>query len=332
MDPQAIAVGYFLIIPDCAKHFQEFQKNAAMNNINNIRMFVRVYELENMSAAARDLRVSAAVASARVGELEKHLGVRLFTRTTRSIQPTEQGRIFYDKAVAILDAVDDAEAAVHEVTRKPRGSLFVAAPLGVGRRLIAPEIAGFQALYPDIYVRLRLSDRKIDMTTEGLDVAFILGNPPDSAHRIRVIAECARVLCAAPDYIARRGAPEHGADLVNDAHDCLLLRFPGSTEFRWTLDTSDGPQSFAVAGPVSCDDGDVLTQWALDGRGIVNKPVFDVADHLSEGRLVPVCRKTPPPRAQLAVLFPHKRNQAPKNRLFIDYMVDRIKTRLRAPG
>jgi DNA-binding transcriptional LysR family regulator len=300
-----------------------------MNNINNIRMFVRVYELENMSAAARDLRVSAAVASSRIGELEKNLGVRLFTRTTRSIQPTEQGRIFYEKAVAILDAVDEAEAAVHEITLTPRGSLFVAAPLGVGRRLIAPHIAAFQEHYPDVYVRLRLSDRKIDLTTEGLDVAFVLGNPPDSAHRIRVISECPRVVCASPEYIERRGAPARGFDLINDEHDCLLLRFPGSTEFRWTLETSDGPQSFAVSGPVSCDDGDVLTQWALDGRGIVNKPVFDVAHHLATGRLVPVCQKTPPPKAQLAVLFPHKRNQDPKTRLFIDFMVDRIKATLR---
>ena len=300
-----------------------------VNNINNIRMFVRVYELENMSAAARDLRVSAAVASSRVGELEKQLGVRLFTRTTRSIQPTEQGRIFYDKAVAILDAVDEAEAAVHEVTQTPRGSLFVAAPLGVGRRLIAPHIAAFQDEYPEIHVRLRLSDRKVDLTQEGLDVAFVLGNPPDSAHRIRVISECPRVLCAAPSYIARRGAPSDGAELINDAHDCLLLRFPGSTEFRWTLETSDGSQSFAVEGPVSCDDGDVLTAWALDGRGIVNKPVFDVAEQLASGRLVPVCEKTPPPMAQLAVMFPHKRNQAPKVRLFIDFMVDRIKATLR---
>lgn len=300
-----------------------------MNNINYIRMFVRVYELENMSAAARDLRVSAAVASSRIGELEKTLGVRLFTRTTRSIQPTEQGRIFYDKAVAILDAVDEAEAAVHEITLTPRGSLFVAAPLGVGRRLIAPHVAAFQQDYPEVHVRLRLSDRKIDLTGERLDLAFVLGNPPDSAHRIRVIADCPRVVCAAPAYIARRGAPAHGFDLVNDAHDCLLLRFPGSTEFRWTLETTDGPQSFAVSGPVSCDDGDVLTQWALDGRGIVNKPVFDVAHHIATGRLVPVCQKTPPPRAQLAVLFPHKRNQDPKTRLFIEFMAERIKTTLR---
>lgn len=301
-----------------------------MNNINNISMFVRVYELENMSAAARDLRVSAAVASSRIGELEKHLGVRLFTRTTRSIQPTEQGRIFYPKAIAVLDAVDEAEAAVHEITRKPRGSLTISAPLGVGRRLVAPHLADFQKDYPDIYIRLRLSDRAVDVTAEGLDMAFILGNPPNSALRIRAIDTCPRLLCAAPDYVARRGMPVEAADLINDRHDCLLLRYPGSTEFRWTLKTYETQQTFNISGPVSCDDGDVLTQWAIDGRGIVNKTVFDVAEHLAAGRLIPVCTASPPPHAQLAVLFPQKRTQDPKVRLFIDFMVERMRASLRA--
>lgn len=300
-----------------------------MHNVNTIRMFVRVYELENMSAAARDLQVSAAVASSRVAELEKHLGVRLFTRTTRAVQPTEQGRIFYPKALKVLEALDDAEAAVHEITQAPRGSLFVSAPLGVGRRLIAPNVALFHEAYPDVNVRLRLSDRKIDLTAEGLDVAFVLGNPPDSGLRMRAIASCPRVLCAAPSYIAARAAPRRGADLVNDRHACLLLRFPGSTEFRWQLATHDGPMWFDVSGPYACDDGDVLTAWALAGRGIVNKPLFDIAEHMAAGALVPVCEETPPPDAQLAVLYPHKRGQDPKARLFIDFMAERIKPALR---
>lgn len=300
-----------------------------MTSINALRMFIRVYELGNMSAAARDLQVSAAVASSRIAELEKHLGIRLFVRTTRSIQPTEQGRIYYPKAVKVIDALEEAEAAVHEVTQNPRGSIFVAAPLGVGRRLIAPNVVRFQDLYPDIHVRLRLSDRKIDLRGEGLDVGFALGELPDSGLRVRMLADCPRVLCAAPAYIARRGMPRTGADLVAEGHDCLLLRFPGATEFRWTLRTPEGPQRYDVRGPYACDDGDVLTAWALAGRGIVLKPVFDVAEHLASGALVPVCVATPPPDAPLACLYPHKRNQDPKSRLFITFMADRIKADLK---
>ena len=300
-----------------------------MSYVNNICMFVRVYELGNMSAAARDQRTSPAVASARISELEKHLGVRLFNRTTRSLQATENGRIFYDGARKILDAIDEAEAAVMDVTQNPRGTIFVAAPLGIGRRLIAPHVPAFKDLYPQIDVRLRLSDRSIDVVSEGIDVAFHLGLLDDSTLKVRLIADCPRVLCASPEYVARRGMPMDGAALVAERHDCLNLRFPGAKEFQWTLQTPEGPRRFEITGPFESDDGDVLTGWALDGRGIVLKPIFDVADHLRMGRLVPVATATPPLPTQLSSLSQHRRLKDPKVRLFTDFMAARIKDEMR---
>jgi DNA-binding transcriptional LysR family regulator len=300
-----------------------------MSYVNTIRMFVRVYELGSMSAAARDQRTSAAVASARISELEKHLGVRLFNRTTRSLQPTENGRIFYDGARRVLEAIDDAEAAVMDVTQNPRGTIFVAAPLGVGRRFIAPHVPAFKDQYPQIDVRLRLSDRGVDVVAEGIDVAFHLGLLDDSTLKVKTIADCPRLLCAAPAYVARRGMPEDGAALVRDRHDCLNLRFPGAKEFQWTLQTKEGPRRFEITGPFESDDGDVLTGWALDGRGIILKPVFDVADHLRSGALVPVATATPPLAVQLSSLSQHRRLKDPKVRLFTDYMANHIKDELR---
>jgi len=300
-----------------------------MSYINNIRMFVRVYELGSMSAAARDQRTSPAVASARISDLEKHLGVRLFSRTTRSLQPTENGRIFLEGARRILDAIDDAEAAVMDVTQNPRGTIFVAAPLGVGRRFIAPLIPLFKDLYPQIDVRLRLSDRVIDVTGEGIDVAFHLGLLDDSTLKVRLIADCPRLLCAAPAYIARRGNPADGEALVTDRHDCLNLRFPGAKEFQWTLQTSDGPRRHEITGPFETDDGDVLTTWALDGRGIILKPLFEVADHLRAGRLIPVATATPPLPTQLSSLSQHRRLKDPKVRLFTDYIATNIRDAFR---
>ena len=300
-----------------------------MSYVNNIRMFVRVYELGNMSAAARDQRTSPAVASARISELEKHLGVRLFNRTTRSLQATENGRIFYDGARKILDSIEEAEAAVMDVTQNPRGTIFVAAPLGIGRRLIAPHVPAFKDLYPQIDVRLRLSDRSIDVVSEGIDVAFHLGLLDDSTLKVRLIADCPRVLCASPSYVERRGMPADGAALVAERHDCLNLRFPGAKEFQWTLQTPEGPRRFEITGPFESDDGDVLTGWALDGRGIVLKPIFDVADHLRSGRLVPVATATPPLPTQLSSLSQHRRLKDPKVRLFTDFMAARIKDEMR---
>ena len=301
-----------------------------MSYVNTIKMFVRVYELGSMSAAARDQRTSPAVASARISELEKHLGVRLFNRTTRTLQPTESGRLFYDGARKVLEAIEEAEAAVTDATRTPRGVLFVAAPLGVGRRFIAPHVPAFKDEWPLIDLRLRLSDRGIDVTAEGLDVAFHMGVLEDSNLKVRVIADCPRLLCAAPAYIERRGMPADGTALVRDRHDCLNLRFPGAREFQWTLVTPDGPQRFEIAGPFESDDGDVLTGWALDGRGIVLKPLFEVAEHVRSGALVPVATATPPLPVQLSALMPHRRLKDPKTRLFVDFIAARIKADMAA--
>lgn len=301
-----------------------------MSYVNMIRMFVRVYELGSMSAAARDQRTSPAVASGRISELEKHLGVRLFNRTTRNLQPTENGRIFYEGAQNILQAIHDAEAALADATQNPRGVLFVGAPLGVGRRFIAPFVPAFKAAYPLIDLRLRLSDRIIDVTAEGLDAVLHLGVPDDSALKMRMIADCQRLLCAAPAYVARRGNPVDGAALVRDRHECLNLRFPGAKEFQWTLQTPQGPQKFEISGPFESDDGDVLTDWALAGHGIVMKPLFEVGAHLRSGALVPVAVATPPLPVTLSLLTPHRRLRDPKVRLFGDYLVTRIRADMAA--
>ena len=293
-----------------------------MSYVNNLRTFVRAYELGSMSAAARDLRVSAAVASSRIGDLEKHLGVRLFHRTTRTLKPTEQGTVFYAGATRVLDAIEVAESEVSEITNTPRGTIFVAAPLGLGKKLVAPSIPAFKARYPELNIRLRLSDRRIDVAGEGLDLAMVLGPLTDSDLRVRHIHDFERVLCASPSYLEQHGKPRHGQDIVERGHQCLMLRYPGAAEFYWTLAVKGKPKRFNVSGPLESDDGDVLTGWALAGCGIVNKPRFEVAPLLADGSLVEVAEETPPTRVALSCVYPHKRLQDPKARLFIDHMVE----------
>jgi DNA-binding transcriptional LysR family regulator len=296
-----------------------------MAYLDNILTFVRVYELGNMSAAARDLRISAAVASSRISQLEEYLNARLFQRTTRQLNPTEQGTLFYRGAVSILEAVNAAEAEVSNVTQSPRGTLYVAAPLGLGQRIIAPAVPEFCKEYPLINVRVRLSDRKLDLAAEGLDAVFFLGVPEDSNLKSRKITDCPRVLCASPDYIARRGMPASSDELRTDKHDCLNLRYPGAPEFQWPLQSNGTLKRVTVSGPFECDHGEVLTAWALEGHGIVLKPVFEVFEHLRSGRLVPVLEDEPPVPIQLACLYVHRRRQDPKARLFIDFMTDVIR-------
>ncbi|WP_349365696.1 MAG: LysR family transcriptional regulator [Nitratireductor rhodophyticola] len=294
-----------------------------MAYLDNIAVFVRVVELGNLSSAGRDMRLSPAVASNRVKELEKHLGVRLFNRTTRQLTPTEQGRVFYEGARKVLEAVAEAEASVADLSGQPRGTIRVTAPLGIGKRLIASGIPEFRDRYPEIEVRLRLSDHEVDMMREGIDVAFKLGILENSSFRMRGIMDCERVLAAAPDYLQRRGEPKTPEALIDERHDCLMLRFPGAREHFWVLQTPEGARKFEVGGPFDSDDGDVITDWALAGRGIVNKPRFEIEPFRRDGRLQVVLPETPPVPVKLAALYPHKKFQDPKVRLLVDFMASR---------
>ncbi len=294
-----------------------------MAYLDNIAVFVRVVELGNLSAAGRDMRISPAVVSNRIKELEKHLGVRLFNRTTRQLMPTEHGTVFYAGAQTILDSVNEAEAAVSALSGQPRGTIRVTAPLGLGRRLIASGIPDFRDKYPDIEVRLRLSDHDVDIMKEGIDVAFRLGRLEDSSLRMRGIMDCERVLVAAPSYLAARGEPASPQDLIGDRHDCLMLRYPGMREYLWTFSMPSGQQKVEVRGPFDSDDGDVLTGWALAGRGIVNKPRFEVEPFIRDQRLRIILADTPPTPIQLAAVYPHKNLQDPKVRLLLDFMAER---------
>lgn len=292
-----------------------------MPNIESLRVFVRVMELGSITSGGRDLRLTPAVASKRLKELEKHLGVRLFNRTTRSMTPTEVGTVFYDEARAVLQALDNAEARVASFSEAPRGVLRITAPLGVGRRIVAPLVPEYSETYPDTEIRMRLSDRKVDIMADGLDIAFFVGDPGDSTMKLRKIADCERVLCASPEYLSRCGTPTTPDDLLDARHNCLLLRFPGSPEYFWTVQTDMGPRKLEVRGRYDADDGDVLTDWALAGRGIVNKPRFDVRKHLETGSLVEVLPHSPPMPTIFGCLYPHKKLQDPKVRLFVDHIV-----------
>ncbi|MCP5085541.1 MAG: LysR family transcriptional regulator [Rhodobacteraceae bacterium] len=300
-----------------------------MPYLDSIRVFVRTIELGSITAAGRDQRLTPAVASNRIKELENRLGVRLFNRTTRRIAPTEIGRNYYNYATKVVEALDDAESAIAGFSKQPKGAIMVTAPLGVGRRIIAPLVPEFNEVYPEVDVRLRLSDRKVDLFGEGVDAAFVLGDLHDSNMKVRKISDCPRLLCAAPSYLEKHGEPATPQALIDDNHKCLLLRFPGSEEYNWALQTEDGLRRYNVSGPFDADDGDVLTEWAVAGKGIINKPAFLVTKELKSGALVPILQSAPPPTASFACLYPHRRLQDPKVRLFVDFMIDGCKKRVR---
>jgi DNA-binding transcriptional LysR family regulator len=296
--------------------------------IENIRIFMRAVETGSFSQAGRTMRLSAAVASYRIKVLEEHLGCRLITRTTRRMSPTEAGRLYYERCLDVMEALARAEAAVAGAGGAPRIAVKLTAPLGLGRRIIAPAIAAFHDTHPEIDIRLRLSDHLLDLVQEAVDLAVRMAVLGDSAFTLHKIADIERVICAAPYYLDRRGEPKTPADLL--AHDCLLLRFPGSQQFRWSLGRPSAPEIIPVSGPIDTDDGDVLTDWAVAGRGLVMKPLFEVADHLAAGRLVRVLERHPPPPVTLGLIFPSRKWQSRGQRELIERLHDVLRQHVSA--
>jgi len=203
---------------------------------------------------------------------------------------------------------------------KPRGTLKITAPLGFGRRVVAPMLPRFQTEHPELDIFLRLSDYFVDLFTESVDVAVRMAILPDSSLIVRKIADVERVLCAAPSYIEKHGAPRTIGDLMK--HQCLLLRFPGSRQFRWSLSDRGTVRDVAVSGRLDADDGDILTQWAINGEGIVMKPAFEAAEHLRAGTLRVVLADHPPQPVTLVVLHAYQRMAPPKVQAFAEALID----------
>ncbi|TWB28574.1 LysR family transcriptional regulator [Nitrospirillum bahiense] len=300
--------------------------------LENMQVFVRVVDLGSLSAAGRNLRMSPALVSHRIQQLEAHLGARLLNRTTRQLQATETGQVFYQHCLEVLEAVERAHSSIAAEGGAPSGSVRVTAPLGFGRRVLGPLVPEFRAANPMVDVRLRLSDHLLDLLRESVDMAIRMATLKDSSFVVRKIADLRRVLVAAPRYLEARGRPKAPSDLLE--HDCLLLRFPGTQQYRWTLTSPGKDESkstkLSIAGPMDADDGDVLTRWAVDGHGIALKPLWEVAEEVKSGALEIVMPEHPPEPVQLAIVYPHRALLPAKVQSLSDFLVPRVRTLLAA--
>lgn len=288
--------------------------------VDDLEIFTRVVDAESFTKAGRELRLTTAVISSRISRLEKRLGARLLNRTTRQVQPTEEGRVYYEHARRILEEAERAQQLLAELKSRPAGALRISAPTALGRTHVAPLIPAFCAEHPQVQARLQLTDRVVDLLEEGVDVAVRQGEPPPSSLMIRRLAPDLRVVCAAPSYLARRGAPQSPQELRD--HACLLLRFPGSLRYFWTFETESGERfKTRIIGSMDSDSMEALIDWAVAGHGLLMASVWDLADHLREGRLAPTLRSWWPRGLELSALMPPGRGQPAKTRAFVDELV-----------
>ncbi len=289
-----------------------------MDKFESMRAFVQVVDQGGFAAAARVMGLSRSAVNKLVLNLEDALSVQLLQRTTRKVTPTPTGLAFYERCVAILADVAEAELAVAQLQREPKGQLRVNGPMSFGTRYLSPVIAQFLQQYPDLQVELSLSDRFVDPIDEGFDVTVRIAKPAVSSSLIvQELFPAPVILCAAPRYLAQHGVPQTPTDLAQ--HTCLTYGHI-ATEHQWTVIGPDGEHQINVNGCLCANNGDPLRDAALQGLGIVLLPRFLMADDLQTGQLRQVMAEYEAPAISVCVLYPVNRHLSTKVRLFVEFL------------
>lgn len=291
-----------------------------MNNIpanEDLRVFLAVARHSSFVAAADELRVSTAYVSKRLQVLESVLGVKLLHRTTRRVGVTEEGERVFHWAQRVLDDVDQLMQEVSITRAVPRGLLRVSSSFGFGRNIVGPMLSRMAAAYPELQVRLEVFDRLVDVATEGFDLDVRVGDQIAPHLIARRLADNHRLLCAAPSYLARRGAPRTVADLAN--HDCLVIKERDHPFGVWRLRAGAEERTVKVTGPLSANNGEIAVQWAVDGHGVILRSLWDVGPLLRDGRLVallPDWRQ----EANVWAVYPSRLDTSAKVRVCVEFL------------
>ncbi|MDD2060247.1 LysR family transcriptional regulator [Pseudomonas sp. GD03860] len=252
--------------------------------LDDLLLFVRAAELGSLSAAARLLDLSPAVASAALKRLEAQLGARLLARSTRNLRLTAEGEGFLGHARTALASLEEGQRLLAQGQDQVSGVLQLSAPSDFGRNVLLPWLDELQREHPKLSVRLLLGDRNADLFRQAADVALRYGAPEDSSLvALPVCPDNRRVLCASPAYVARHGEPREVAQLAQ--HNCLMYQLGSRVHDHWRFGQGPNEVGLTVRGDRFCDDADVVRRWALAGQGIAYKSWLDVATDIQEGRL-----------------------------------------------
>jgi DNA-binding transcriptional LysR family regulator len=283
--------------------------------------FVAVAERLSFTDAADALGLSASALSRRVSQLEDRLGCRLFNRTTRQVALTEAGALYVEHCRAIIEQADAADAAASEHAIEPRGVLRVGLPNLYGQLRIAPLLPGFLSRYPRLSLQLNFDDRYADLVDRRLDVSVRIGNQFSGEFIARKLTPNPRYVCASPEYLTRRGAPQTPRDLAD--HDCLHFS-PLLESGRWRLSRQGETVELPIRSVMSADNAEALRQAAVAGLGLAILAHFVIGDDLKAGRLVPVLREWTAAESSIYVIYPNARYLPLKTRAFVDYLIEML--------
>lgn len=292
-----------------------------MAELERIRAFLRVVEAGSFSAAARDVSSTSSIAR-QIKALEDELGVRLLNRSTRNLSLTEPGRLFHERATAIVNDLHHAKFDAMSFQDTVKGVLRVSLRISAGTPTIVPALPKFLEQYPELALDISLTDERVDLIAHNIDVAVWLGPIPDGETVARRLIPNRRVLCASPDYFARHGKPQKPTDLVD--HNCLLFSNPEYGTWSFTKDGKT--EQIDARGNIRTDNGLVLLSAALAGVGIVTAQEYMVRRPIADGELVAALEDyivSPRPRdADLYVVYPNSRGVPLNVRVFVDFLIE----------
>ena len=294
-----------------------------MDRLGDIGLFLRVLDLGSISAAARSLDISVAVASQRLQRLEKQLGVRLLHRTTRRLHATTEGAALAERGRVLVEDLEALTSELRETGAAVSGTLRMTTSASFGRQYLSPLLPEFLARHPKVRISVDLSDLMKDLVSSGFDLAIRIGALEDSTLVARKLAPNRRVLCASPAYLAKRGAPSTPADLA--AHECLLLVGSQGRQDIWRLTDHNGRETAVqVGGRFESNYGEVLRDAAVAGLGIALHSTWHVNEDLRSGRL-----RTVLPHYRLAdtgiyALMPQRRLVPLRVRAFADFLAEKF--------
>jgi DNA-binding transcriptional LysR family regulator len=292
-----------------------------MDRMTSMTTFVKVVETGGFAAAGRKLGMSPSTVTGHVQALEERLGVRLLNRSTRKLSLTEVGKAYFDRTQHILADLEEVDSMAQALNSTPRGQLRLNASVTVPP-LLAPVIAEFTALHPDVTLSMAMSDRMVDLVDEGFDLAIRLVPVPDSSLIVRRIGSYRLVVCGAPDYLARRGIPRAPGDLAG--HNCLSFsQSPWSSE--WRFNGADGETAIQVTGNLETNSANALRLAAVHGQGLAMMPSFLVVDEVKSGRLVPLLTEFSSSEYPISAIYPHRHHLSAKVRSFLDLLTKRYR-------
>lgn len=291
-----------------------------VDRLSALMPFVCTAELGSFAAAGRALALSPSAVGKAVAKLEQDLRVRLLQRSTRRMQLTDEGRLYFERCKRILDDLEDANAMLSRTLDEPRGHLRISAPL-ISYHFLLPVLPEFAARFPGIELDLDFNDRIVDLIGERIDVAIRSGDLPDSRLTASPLGRFRMLLCASPAYLARAGTPSTPQDLT--AHSGVRFRFPNSGSVQAWPVPGAGP-SLAVRTTLTCNNMEALQGAVIRGFGIGCMPDFLVRDALNEGTLVEVLPEHTDGDGRFQLVWASNRHLSPKIRAFVDFMGERL--------